>query len=366
MTESSKDSQAAEASESAVRTHLGVIDIGSNAIRLQVVRLFEDGRHTVVLDDRDTVRLGSEVFRTGVVSDEAASAVVKIVARFARAAQGRGVDGIRAVATSALREARNSAEVLRAIEENSGISVEVISGEREAEIIARGVLTGYAGLPRNLVLADIGGGSTEVSVIGDGRIQLGVSLPLGSSRLTEMFCRTDPLSHEDESSLREFIRAELSRSIPASLAPVRLLIGSAGTFGAVGNFIRRRVSTSTGQAAREKNFQGSPRFTLQELTRACACLTHMSLEQRRKTRGIEERRAEIIVAGSILLQELAAYFSVEKFRGARRGLRDGLMLEELERRGVSLPPFLPPPPAKPKRQSASGQSRSRGRHRAKR
>ena len=358
MTESSKDSQAAEASESAVRTHLGVIDIGSNAIRLQVVRLFEDGRHTVVLDDRDTVRLGSEVFRTGVVSDEAASAVVKIVARFARAAQGRGVDGIRAVATSALREARNSAEVLRA--------VEVISGEREAEIIARGVLTGYAGLPRNLVLADIGGGSTEVSVIGDGRIQLGVSLPLGSSRLTEMFCRTDPLSHEDESSLREFIRAELSRSIPASLAPVRLLIGSAGTFGAVGNFIRRRVSTSTGQAAREKNFQGSPRFTLQELTRACACLAHMSLEQRRKTRGIEERRAEIIVAGSILLQELAAYFSVEKFRGARRGLRDGLMLEELERRGVSLPPFLPPPPAKPKRQSASGQSRSRGRHRAKR
>ena len=361
MTESPKDSRAAEASETGIRTHVGVIDIGSNAIRLQVVRLFEDGRHCVVLDDRDTVRLGSEVFRTGAVSDEAAAAVVKIAARFARAARNRGAESIRAVATSAMREAKNSADILRAIEEAAGISVEIISGEREAAIIARGVLTGYSGLPGQLVLADIGGGSTEVSVIGSGRILFGVSLPLGSSRLTEMFCRTDPLSAEDESALRQFIRAEIARSIPASLAPVRTLIGSAGTFGAVGNFIRRRVSASTGQAAREKSLQGAPRFTLQELSRACACLTHMSLEQRRKTRGIEERRAEIIVAGTILLQELAAYFSVERFRGARRGLRDGLMLEELERLGVRLPPFLTPP-----QKPSSGRGHGRQRRRTKR
>lgn len=314
--------------------HVGVIDIGSNAIRLQVVRLFQDGAFSVIADERDPIRLGAEVFRSGMLSTEAMAEALQTLARFSEIARSHGARDLRSVATSAMREAKNGALFAREIESSLGLKVEVISGEREAQLIARGVLSCFQVPAKKLVLVDIGGGSTEISVVERGNSRFGISLPLGSARLTEMFCHSDPLTGTDERALRDFIRAELERSIPGSLLPCATLIGSAGTFGAVGNFIRRRMSTASGRGARQKTFRGRTRFSFQELTRACACLCAMDPAERRATRGIEERRAEIIVAGAILLHELGQFFSVQNFRGARRGLRDGLMLEELERFGI--------------------------------
>ncbi len=317
-----------------VKAHVGVIDIGSNAIRLQVVRLFQDGAFSVIADERDPIRLGAEVFRSGLLSTEAMAAAMQTLARFSRIARDHGADEVRSVATSAMREAQNGKSFAQQIEAATGLKVEVISGEREAQLIARGVLSCFTAPAKKLLLADIGGGSTEISVIERGESRFGMSLPLGSARLTEMFCHSDPLSGADERALREFIRQELRRSVPESLLPCPTMIGSAGTFGAVGNFIQRRVSAASGKWARQRNNRGRAKFTFLDLTRACSCLCAMDLAERRDTRGIEERRAEIIVAGAILLHELGQFFSVQNFRGARRGLRDGLMLEELERFGV--------------------------------
>ena len=335
MTHRAADVPAPASPGATVRAHVGVIDIGSNAIRLQVVRLFQDGEFSVIADERDPIRLGSEVFRSGMLSTEAMADALQTLARFSQIARRHGADEGRSVATSAMREAKIGALFAREIEASVGLKVEVISGEREAQLIARGVLSGFPVQAKKLVLADIGGGSTEISVIERGKSRFGVSLPLGSARLTELFCRSDPLAGADERALREFIRAELEQRIPRELLPCPTLIGSAGTFGAVGNFIRRRVSTPTGQEARGRPFQGRARFSAAELGRACACLSAMDIGERRATRGIEERRAEIIVAGAVLLHELGQFFSVQSFRGARRGLRDGLMLEELEKRGVT-------------------------------
>ncbi len=333
----------------AVKAHVGVIDIGSNAIRLQVVRLFQDGAFSVIADERDPIRLGTEVFRSGMLSTEAMAEALQTLARFSEIARRHGAEELRSVATSAVREARNGALFAREIESSIGLKVEVISGEREAQLIARGVLSGFQVPAKKIALADIGGGSTEISVVERGQSRFGISLPLGSARLTEMFCHSDPLSGADERAMREFIRAELARAIPGALTPCSTLIGSAGTFGAVGNFIRRRVSTASGREARSRGFRGRAKFSFLELTRACSCLCAMDLEARRATRGIEERRAEIIVAGAILLHELGLFFSAQTFKGARRGLRDGLMLEELEKFGIH-----PSPPGRRRTPAPAG------------
>ncbi|MDR0965615.1 MAG: Ppx/GppA family phosphatase [Myxococcales bacterium] len=328
-----------------VKAHVGVIDIGSNAIRLQVVRLFQDGGFRVIADERDPIRLGTEVFRSGMLSTQAMADALQTLARFSELARSHGAQELRSVGTSAMREAKNGQSFAREIETSIGLKVEVISGEREAQLIARGVLSGFQVPARKFVLADIGGGSTEISVVDRGHNRFGISLPLGSARLTERFCHSDPLSGADERALREFIRAELERSIPSALLPCPTLVGSAGTFGAVGNFIRRRVSTDSGKDARGNAISSRTKFSFLDLTRTCTCLCAMDLSARRSARGIEERRAEIIVAGALLLHELGQFFSVETFRGARRGLRDGLMLEELEKLGATLPKTAQRPPA---------------------
>ncbi|MGI5863782.1 MAG: Ppx/GppA phosphatase family protein [Myxococcales bacterium] len=323
-----------------VWTHLGVIDLGSNAIRLQVARVFEDGDFRIVHDEREPVRLGEDAFRTGKLSKVASERALQTLARYAETARRHGAAQVRSVATSAVREAINGEEFTREVERATGLRVEVISGPQEAQLIARGVLSGFHVPGRRVALVDIGGGSTEISIVVYGQVRFSGSLPLGSVRLTEAYCTSDPLRAEDEHRLRMHVRQELClRLDPLKIPRCGAIIGSAGTIGALANFIRRRPSAHRNSAHLRSS------FTTQELARACATLRTMTLAKRRVTRGIEERRAEIIVAGALLLQEICIYLHARSVKVVRRGLRDGLMLEEIERLGP--PPQVPAPKNEP-------------------
>jgi exopolyphosphatase/guanosine-5'-triphosphate,3'-diphosphate pyrophosphatase len=312
-----------------------VIDVGSNAIRLQVARVFQDGDFSIVHDEREPVRLGEDVFRTGELSPAAVERALNTLSRFAETARRHGADRVRSVATSAVREASNGELFADRVERDTGLRIEVISGAHEAGLIARGVLSGFQAPDRRVALVDIGGGSTEISVVDHGKLGFSGSLPLGSVRLTEAYCKSDPLQAEDEHRLRQHVREQLAaRLAPAEVPHCSAVIGSAGTIGALANFIRRRPS-----APRTPGRVRSS-FTSRELDRACVTLRTTTLAKRRVTRGIEERRAEIIVAGTLLLQEICAHLHARSIRIVRRGLRDGLMLEEVERLG-------PPPPPRP-------------------
>jgi exopolyphosphatase/guanosine-5'-triphosphate,3'-diphosphate pyrophosphatase len=145
-----------------------------------------------------------------------------------------------------------------------------------------------------------------------------------------MFCRTDPLSAEDEAALRAHLSQELHRAMDeARLPPCATVVGSAGTIGALANFIRRRPSAERRLARLRSN------FSVEDLGQASAELRAMTLPQRQATPGIEERRSEIIVAGAVILEEICGYLGARGIRTVRRGLRDGLMLEEVERLGLS-------------------------------
>jgi exopolyphosphatase/guanosine-5'-triphosphate,3'-diphosphate pyrophosphatase len=308
------------------RTHLGVIDLGSNAIRLQVARVFADSSFAVIHDEREPVRLGEEVFRRGELSRPAIERALETLARFAESAHRHGTSRVRAVATAAVREARNGAAFAEEVERTSGLKLEIISGREEAELIARGVLTGFNASKGRIALVDVGGGSTEISVVDGGRLRFSTSLPIGSVRLTELFCHSDPLSAEDEGALRAHVREQLAND--ADLARVEacpVVVGSAGTIGAIANFIRKRPSgPRAGARARTS-------FSVRELRRASSVLRRMTLARRRRAPGIEERRSEIIVAGTLILEEICAHVAARSIRTVRRGLRDGLMLDEIER-----------------------------------
>ena len=308
------------------RATLAVIDVGSNAVRLQVARVFEDGSFLVVHDEREPVRLGEEVFRTGVLSAEAIDRALEALSRFALTTRRQGATHVRAVATCAVREATNGAAFVREVDRVAGLNLETISGVQEARLIAKGVLSGLDARDLRMALADIGGGSTEISLVERGEVKFGVSVPLGSVRMTEMFCLSDPLLPGHERAMREHLRACLSQALPTEMfGSWPRVMGSAGTIGAVANYIRRRPSVPRPTSPLRTS------FSVRELARACTSLRKMSLARRRKAPGIEERRAEIIVAGAIILEEICTHLKSRSVKMVRRGLRDGLMLEEIER-----------------------------------
>jgi len=140
-------------------TVLAVVDLGSNATRLQIAQVSADGRVAVLAEDRAAVRLGEQLFKTGRLSSAAIARTAVALERFAQLARRAGAKSIRAVATSAVREASNRSALVRTIKSHAGIDLEVISGAEEARLVCLGVLQGTPLQERSLIL-DIGGGST--------------------------------------------------------------------------------------------------------------------------------------------------------------------------------------------------------------
>src|SRR2546423_3702100 len=162
------------------------VDIGSNSVRLKISRLVAH-RLVEIHEDREVTRLGESVFRSGFLSPEAIALTVKVLRRFHRACQRTGADSVRVVATSALRDARNSRAFLEWVRSSTGWNVEIISGLEEARLIHLGIVSSGRLDADPVLLVDLGGGSCELTVSRNGQIKETVSLPLGAVRLTSEF-----------------------------------------------------------------------------------------------------------------------------------------------------------------------------------
>ena len=167
------------------------IDIGSNSCRLKIARV-QAHRLKTLAEDREVTRLGGSVFDTGLISPEAMAATLRALKRFQRAVQAHGVDRIRVVATSAMRDARNAAAFQAWVKAETGWNMEIISGLEEGRLIHLGVTGAEPGAGGRVLLLDLGGGSCELTLSEHKRIKETVSLPLGAVRLTEQFLATDP------------------------------------------------------------------------------------------------------------------------------------------------------------------------------
>src|SRR4051812_14174888 len=186
------------------------VDVGSNSVRLKIAKL-NRGRLETVHEDREVTRLGESVFGGGLLEPKAIAQTVKVLSRFHRAVTSSGADRVRVVATSAVRDARNSASFMEWVKSATGWRAEIISGIEEGRLIHLGVLSNTRITRWPLLLMDLGGGSCELTVSVDGQIRSMVSLPLGAVRLTEEFIQNDPPKKKELQRMRQFIAEEVGR-----------------------------------------------------------------------------------------------------------------------------------------------------------
>lgn len=294
---------------------IAVIDVGTNSARLEIAEIRPDGAVVVVGDEKVSIRLGESVFHEGGISGPAFDRGLAAIRQLVKHAKSQDVERIRAVATSALREADNGGEFADRVESDTGVHVEIISGNEEARLIHLGACEDFPGDAGVLVL-DIGGGSTEVAV-GRGSSVWLTSVRAGSARLTEYFIHTDPPRAGELRTLETFLDNAFQsrwRDVPA----FTVALGTAGTNGAIADMLKR---------------DGKP-FTLENTAALLDKLAKLDAEDRRKALGPKEAgRADIILAGLAIAKSFLKVSGVKELKYSGRGLRDGLLVEEAVRAG---------------------------------
>lgn len=267
------------------------IDIGTNSVKLLVARVHENG----VIEPVDHVvmitRLG-EGYAQGRLGRPAMDRTAAVVADFVRMAQGLGVEAPVAVATAAVRQAKNQAEFLAQIQAQAGIPVRVLTGEEEAAMGRAGALAALPRAARPVMIIDIGGGSTECTWVesdGSGR---GVSLPLGAVALTEALLPQDPPSAAMQTAALAHAAA-LFAGLPCGGRVPATLIGMGGT-----------VTTYALLAHPGRHLPDihGAQITLDQIREARGMLAALSLQERRAVPGLDPARADIIVAGGVILE----------------------------------------------------------------
>lgn len=294
------------------------IDIGSNSVRLKIAR--KVGRKLrVIHEDREVTRLGESVFRSGFLSPEAIATTVKVLRRFHRAVERTAADSVRVVATSAMRDARNSRAFIEWVRSSTGWNVEIISGVEEARLIHLGITSNLRIGASPVLMIDLGGGSCELTISDKHRILSTVSVPLGAVRTTNEFLQHDPPRKTELQQLRGFVAREIERiQHHITKARPKVVIATSGTAESLAA-IRRNLYKKSG--SRESAVSKA------EMRRIAKRIARLPVEERRKLQGIGPRRAEIIVAGAMVYAELLERCQLRGFRYSPLGLRDGLLAQ---------------------------------------
>jgi exopolyphosphatase/guanosine-5'-triphosphate,3'-diphosphate pyrophosphatase len=313
--------------------HLAAIDIGTNSIHLVVARFGEGTRFDVIAREKEMVRLGSSSGDMKEIDADAMDRGIETLDRFRKIAEISDAK-VYAVATSAVREAENAGVFIERARREAGIDVQIISGAEEARLIHLGVLQAVPVFDQRLVLVDIGGGSTEVLVGERGEALTAFSLKIGAIRLTRRFFRTDLLHPGAVDACRRYVRAMLAR--------VRREVGACGFDVAVGSSGTIETIASMVQAARPDS--EAPRtfnnfaFSRREVKKVVQTLIDApTVEDRRRLPGVDPSRADILLAGALILEQTMKDLDIDEMLMSDYALREGVLLDALAReRGAAL------------------------------
>jgi exopolyphosphatase/guanosine-5'-triphosphate,3'-diphosphate pyrophosphatase len=327
-----QDGNGSQATESAVgpradRSRAGkfaAIDIGSNSIHLLMAELLPQYAFRVLGRDKEMVRLGRGGYARHRLTPEAMDTALAALARFRKLALGQGIESIRAVATSAVREAVNGGDFIERVREELGLKVKVISGREEGRLVYLAVRhAADFGQDAALVL-DLGGGSLEI-VSGTCERMLAVeSFKLGAARTAELFLRGDPPAAEELYALEQHVRVSLEPVREELLArkPARC-IGTSGTIMALAELCAR-----AGDGYPSGGVPGFRRDALAELHKR---LVKRSAEQRLKMDGMDPRRVDQVVSGSVVVLGVMDILGIDRIEISDQALRDGIVLDYIER-----------------------------------
>jgi exopolyphosphatase / guanosine-5'-triphosphate,3'-diphosphate pyrophosphatase len=300
--------------------NVATIDIGTNTTLLLLARASGPGSVEVIDERAEITRLGRGIGGDGALGADGIAKTLDALRAFAALARVHGA-AISAVGTEALRRAPNASEFLEAAALILGRDVEVIDGGREAELTFRAVLAAFPDLRREAVIVvDIGGGSTEIVVARAGRPTFQTSLPLGSVRLTERHVRHDPARPDEVEAIARTVDAALAE-VPFPGEP-STLVGVAGTVTSVAAMVQSLVSYDP---ARVHGYV----LTRQALGQQIDRLRQATQADRERMAGLDPRRADVILAGAVILERIAAAARTAEVRVSDRGIRWGLLDEIL-------------------------------------
>ncbi|HSP53763.1 MAG TPA: Ppx/GppA phosphatase family protein [Cryobacterium sp.] len=303
---------------------LGVLDVGSNTVHLLVVDAHAGAQPVPMASDKAVLRLMRYLTPEGAITDAGCTAVLEAVRNAAEVARRHQVDDLLPFATSALREAANGPELLDRVERETGVALQVLSGEDEARLTFLAVRRWYGWSARDILLFDIGGGSLEIAAGANEVPAVALSLPLGAGRSTIGFLHDDPPLPGQVSALREHAAAVLEQALVAfeGLPTPHHVVGSSKT---IRSLAKLAGSTSEGFGSGERM-----QLTRSQLSDWVPRLARIPAEARPALPGITADRTFQIVAGGIVLSAAMAAFGVTELEVSPWALREGIILRYLD------------------------------------
>lgn len=309
-----------------------LIDLGTNSVRLVVVEVEDDGSSSIILHEKQPVSLGENSFTSRRLTETAMNRTIAALGDMLKSAGSKGAEEIRAVTTSAVRDAENRAAFLELAEQRIGLKIKVISGLEEARLIYTGVannvnLKGAPGL-----LIDIGGGSVELIICDlHGPYEMD-SLPLGAARVAERFNLTANEGRVSRETYREMLAFAVSHSRhfaeKAREYDLAFCYGSSGT-------IENLVRLNARRHGLDPGARGYPPLSTSALDELAAWLGPMTVAERKNVDGLEARKAEIILAGGAVLEAILNSMNLASVSAVDYGLKHGLLVDLIaERTGL--------------------------------
>ncbi len=298
-------------------TTFASIDIGSNTLLLLIAD-DASGELVSVVDECEFGRLSQGMAHSTSLHPDAIQRSLAITKRFRATLDKHKPVRVGCVATQAIREADNRDEFVKPAEEILGTRIEVIAGQREADLVARAVISSFPALcSEEVVVVDVGGGSTEFIHIRGSELVFLKSLPIGAVRLRERYLHSDPPTQEETRSLLSAIDEELSTLELPEGVPV---VGSAGTSTSIASL---KLKLDRYEPERIHGF----RLSSSEVANTLATLLEASLEKKKSMRGLEPQRADVIAAGVAIYSRVLEKTRSTEFTVCDRGVRWGLLYE---------------------------------------
>ncbi|MGB7788479.1 Ppx/GppA phosphatase family protein [Methanoregula sp.] len=304
------------------------LDMGTNSLRLLVVRLNPNHSYTILTRQKQQVRLGEGEFEDEEITPQAMERAAIVAKRFTDLARTFSSEEFVAVATSAAREASNQNELLHLLRQEAQIDIRVISGREEARLIYLGVASGTNLITTPVFFIDIGGGSTEIAIGDAADYQYLDSFKLGAIRLSNLYNTPDdtgPLSPEQYRKIQQHVRNVIIHSLEKirKLRPASA-IGSSGSIMNLAEIAQKALHPGADSS-------DAAVLTYKDLKKVIDLLCSLPLEQRRKVPGINPERADIIIAGAAILEVFMKELCLDVIATTGRGLQDGLLVDYLSR-----------------------------------
>lgn len=303
---------------------MGVLDVGSNTVHLLVVDAHRGGHPTPMSSSKAPLRLAESMDDSGKLTRRGADKLIAAVDEFAKIAHSSGCKDVMAFATSAVRDATNSDDVLTRVRTETGVDLQVLSGVDESRLTFLAVRRWFGWSAGRIIDLDIGGGSLELSSGVDEEPDVALSLPLGAGRLTREWLPDDPPGRRRVAMLRDWLDSELAEAAQAVLdaGPAELAVGTSKTF--------RSLARLTGAAPSAAGPRVQRVLTANGLRQLIAFISRMTTADRADLEGVSAERAPQIVAGALVAEASMRALSLESVQICPWALREGIILRRLD------------------------------------